>query len=393
MRSMVNIFYVSLCLFLCSCASTQIKNMEGNIHQELYEDEARLWKRADEFEEIITESGFLYRDEQLSLYVNDVLNKVMGALAQRNNYRLKVYVINDPLFNAFCLPNGSIYIHTSILANLDNEAQLATILGHEATHFLHRHALREFRSLINKSAFLSSLQVTCAGASGIVGASGDLAGLLSQFCVIGSLYGYSRDIEREADKNAFELITEAGYDPYEAKKAMENMYEATKDDKIKVPYFYHTHPKIKERIENYKIFIEEYYKNTPQAKEGIKNAQKYNAMIKNLLLDNAELTMKRDSIKVARRQLERYHTLYPDDFKCLYLSGKLYLQEGNQDKAEGELKKSIELNPDFAENYNALGLIYYKKGENAKANVAFHKYLQLKPDAADADYIRGYLNE
>ncbi|OGX17721.1 MAG: hypothetical protein A2Y00_04565 [Omnitrophica WOR_2 bacterium GWF2_43_52] len=388
------ILYFSLCLFLSSCASTEIKNINAHDSLEKYEDEARLWKRAEEFEEILQASGFLYPDEQLIRYVNDVLEKVMGsAVLPTDNYRLKAYVINDPLFNAFCLPNGSIYIHTSIIANLENEAQLATILGHEATHFLHRHALKEFRSLINKSALMSSLQVTFGAASGVVGVSADLAGLLTQFCVVGSFYGYSRDIEREADKRAFELMTQAGYDPHEAKRVMENMYEAIKDEKVKVPYLYHTHPKTKERIKNYEAFIEEYLKTNPAKNEGLRNTEKYNAMTKNLLLDNTELTMKRDSVKVARRQIERYCKIYPEDFKCLYLSGKLYMQEGNQEKAESEFQKSLALNPEFPESYKEIGLLYYKKKEKEKSDAAFKKYLQLKPEAKDAEYIRGYLHE
>lgn len=387
-------FYSFLCLFMSSCASTEIKNIDATNSLEKYEDEARLWKRAEELDEILQASGFLYPDEQLTQYVNDVLQKVMGGAAlPTNSYHLRAYVVNDPLFNAFCLPNGSIYIHTSILANIESEAQLATILSHEATHFLRRHALREFRSLINKSALMSSLQVTFGAASGVVGVSADVAGLLSQFCVVGSFYGYSRDIEREADKSAFELITQAGYDPYEARRVMENMYEAIKDEKVKVPYLYHTHPKTKERIKNYEVFIEEYLKTNPRKNEGIKNAEKYNLMTKNLLLDNTELTLKRDSVKVARRQLERYCKIYPENFQCLYLSGKLYVQEGDQEKAESQLKKSLALNPEFAESYKEIGLLYYKKKEKERADAAFKKYLQLKPDAKDADYIMGYLDE
>ena len=49
-------------------------------------------------------------------------------------------------------------------------------------------------------------------------ASVDLAKLLTEYSVIGSVYGYNREMEREADRNAFDIIVKAGYDPFEAKK-------------------------------------------------------------------------------------------------------------------------------------------------------------------------------
>ncbi len=57
----------------------------------------------------------------------------------------KVKVVKDPFLNAFALPDGSIYFHTGLLARMENEAQLATVLGHEIAHFINRDSARQLR--------------------------------------------------------------------------------------------------------------------------------------------------------------------------------------------------------------------------------------------------------
>jgi predicted Zn-dependent protease len=353
------------------------------------EDEARMWKRADELEEILNNSGFIYYDEGLTRYINDVLHNLVGDLEKSNNVTLRAYVIKDPFFNAFCLPNGAIYIHTSILAHTENEAQLAMVLGHEATHFFHRDSLKNFRSIINKTAFLSFWTVTTAGA----GAYGDLARLVVSYTVVGSVYGYAREIERDADETALNIIINAGYDPKEAKRFLENMYEATKDDKVKVPYFYHTHPRTKARIRIIDGLIGKLSEETSDTIEGIKNAEGYIRITKNVLLDNAELDMKRSNFTSMRRQIERYINVYGEDFKGCYLLGRLDVLESKTEEAKYKFQKSITLNAQYPDSHRELGMLYYKKGDKKEASILFSKYLQLKPDANDADYIRRYLDE
>ena len=384
-------------MLFSACASTHISNMNTNVSFKIHDDEARMWKRAQELEDVLNASGFVYNDEQLTNYVNEILHKLIGDYERANNVKLRAVILRDPLFNAFCLPNGTIYVHTSILANADNEAQLAALLGHESGHFLNRHQLKQFRSIVNKSAFFYSMQLALTGASGAVGAdyssSVDLARLLAEYTIIGSVFGYSREMEREADKFAFDIIVKKGYDPVEAKKFMENLYEATKDEKQKVPYFYHTHPRAKERIRNYDFFIKNLKSDKTVSVGNLKNTDKYNSMVKNVLLDNCELDMKRNNFKSAKKQVERYNSLCSKDARAYFILGKIYFLEGNKDEAEKELSKAINCNPSYPETYKTLGMICLKKDDKSQAKKHFEKYLQLNPNALDIDYIRRYLNE
>ena len=389
---------LGLCLSISACASTKVCKIERTGNFKIEADEARMWKRAEELQEVLNKSGYIYHDDKLTEYVNDVLHKLIGDYEKNNNVKLRVYIIKDPYFNAFCLPNGAIYIHSSILANADNEAQLATLLGHEATHFLHRHLLIEKRSLINKSAFISVWDVTLASAAGAVGVYGDaasLARLLGDYCVLGSIFGYSRELERDADRNAFELVKKAGYPYSETKKFMENLYEATKDEKKKPPYFYSSHPETRERIKTYQHLIMELSKDGEE--KVLPNVGYgdllYNKMTKNVLLDNIELELKRNNMKVAKKQIEKYNKLSPNNSRAYCLLGQACIMEDDKEGAEKALMASIGFEPSYAESHKFLGLLYYKKEEKEKARVEFETYLRLKPNAKDAEYIRGYLNE
>src|SRR2546427_10139886 len=114
-------------------------------------DERRLWDQAKDEERKLRDKATLYQDPLLE----DYLNQVAGRLAPpevkgQEAIRLRVYAIKDPTLNAFTFPTGSIYVHTGLLARLENQAQLGIVLGHEMTHATHRHALEFERSARNK---------------------------------------------------------------------------------------------------------------------------------------------------------------------------------------------------------------------------------------------------
>ncbi len=374
-----------LCSLTSSCASTRIGNMSKDGSFVIENDEARMWKRAEELREALDKSGFIYQDNALEAYINEVLHKLTGLYEAANKVFLKAYILRDPFFNAFCLPDGTIYLHTSMLANAENEAQLATLLAHEAQHFLKRHSLKEFRSGINKSAFLCSLTI----------ATGGVGALLGQYCIVGSCYGYSRELEREADNGAFEMVTNAGYPYEEPKKFMENLYEVTKDDKDRTPYFYSTHPKTKERIKNFEELIKMYEQGV-EAKGHSKTIEKdehYNNLVRQLLLDNADLEIRANKLQQARRHMERYNSFWPTDPDGYYIMGKTYLMENQRVDAEKFFQKALEIDPKFADAHRDLGMLYLKNKQNDKAKNEFKLYLTLKPDASDAAYIEWYVNE
>ena len=132
-------------------------------------------------------------------------------------------VLREPMVNAFALPNGSIYITTGLLALLENEAQLAGILGHEAAHIYERHPYFENRSLRKKTV---ASEIIAAAAVLVPGGYGSwlaaaAAGNVSTLLLVESVYGYSRELESQADRDGLAAMTVAGYNPHAMAVAFE----------------------------------------------------------------------------------------------------------------------------------------------------------------------------
>src|SRR5215475_3767824 len=75
--------------------------------------------------------GLIYREPELNAYVDRVGRSLINADEQMENVVWRFRVFRDPSVNAFALPNGSIYVHTGLLALMENEAQLAGVMAHE----------------------------------------------------------------------------------------------------------------------------------------------------------------------------------------------------------------------------------------------------------------------
>ena len=143
-------FLLVVISLLAGCAATNLPPITSTEYKQ-FPDEKRLWAEAEQEEQQLADSGLILEDPELTAYLNQVAMKVLPEEAKKK-IDFQVYIIKDPYCNAFSFANGKLYVHTGILARLGNEAQLATVLGHEMAHVTQRHMLREIRSARNKAA-------------------------------------------------------------------------------------------------------------------------------------------------------------------------------------------------------------------------------------------------
>ncbi len=369
------------------CASTSLPPVSKDVKFE--EDEKRLWLRSEEEQKVLNKSGLIYKDEELESYLNEVARKIQPPEVFAH-VPFKIIVIKNHLLNAFAFPNGVIYVHTGILARMDNEAQLATLLAHEMTHATHRHTVKQFRDMKNKSAFLATMQVTLGSmGSGM----GDLATLLGSLGTLAAVTGYSRELEAEADTEGLKLVCAAGYDPKEASKLFMHLKREVEEEQIKEPFFFGSHPRLQERIENYERLLETQYRD---CKNGVQNQEVFLKKITKVILENALLDLKAGRFAVAQRGIEKYLTLSPHDAKAYYLLGEIFRQKGEKDdieKAQTYYQKAIALNPYYPEPHKGLGLIYFKQRELLRAKKALELYLSLSGNPLDRAYIEEYIKQ
>jgi len=376
--------FLFLCLLGAGCATTHLPPVTQGITFE--EDEQRLWLRSEEEERALQRSGVLYRDEALENYLNGVAKKLVPGQTFEP-VPFKVFVIKNPLLNAFCYPNGQIYVHTGLLARMDNEAQLATLLAHEMTHATHRHLVKQFRDVKNKTAFLATLGVMTAP----FGPVGSLAYALGGIGTVASVTGYSREHEKEADVEGFHLMTNAGYDPEEAPKLFVHLKKDLEEEKRKEPFFFGTHPRIQERIDNYQVLLESRVKTNGQ---GIRNSEGFLNRMGEVILENAQLDLKAGRFKTAQSGAEKYLKIQPGDARGHCLLGDICRQRGEKDdlnSAKEHYQRAISSDSTYPPSYKGLGLIYYKLGDATRAQQFLERYLSVCPEAVDRGYIQDYV--
>lgn len=372
---------------LAGCASTSLPPVTQDFRFE--EDEKRLWLRSEEEQKVLNRSGLIYRDEELETYLHEVAKNLL-PIETFNHIPFKVFVIKNHLLNAFIYPNGALYIHTGILAKMDNEAQLATLLAHEMTHATHRHLIKRFRDIKNTTAFLSTVAVTLGGVGGGIG---DLTVLIGALGTLAAVSGYSRELETEADMEGLKLLVKAGYDSNEAPKFFSYLKKESEDEKKKEPFFFGTHPRLQERVENYEHFLKKQDQDRPG---GMQNSEIFLQKIHRVILDNSRLDLKAGRFEKAERGVQKYLAIKPSDPKAYCLLGEIHRQKaekGDLEKAKAHYEKAISIDPSYPDSHRGMGFIHYKQGEKILAKKYLEQYLLLSSEATDRAYIQEYIKQ
>lgn len=361
-------------LLLAGCNTLPVRSISSASDAKAANDEeGRIWVAANDFDLALAKQGALYADELLQAYVQSVGDKLFPEFQGVVRY----HVLDSPDLNAFALGNGSIYINTGMLARLDNEAQLATILAHEVTHFKEQHNLKNRRN-VNASA-TAGLGITLL--TGIP--------LSGQLFTSTAISGYSQELEREADVFGHARLVAKGYAPAESVKTFEHLLAEVKALDIQQPFFFSSHPRLEERIASFRELNEKagrssdvtgstrYLTNTRKPRDEI--LQRY-------------LDMRQDKILILMLEGAANHSRYPEYWP--YFLGEAYRhrgQEGDLERAAQAYQQAVALAPDYAATYRALGILQMRQ-ERAEAALAnFQRYLELHPSAEDSGYIAQYI--
>ena len=382
---MLSSFLFSLGLLANSCATppeSHVSRMSDQMRANKVE--IMLWQKSVQAQRAIERNGLIYPDQVLENYLNEIVARLQ-AQSSPVDLAIRVKVIKDADLNAFAYPNGMIYIHTGLLARMDNEAQLAAVLAHEMTHCIRRHALRTYRRYKDQPALLRRVQHTLSKTriARLAGFSGTMA----------AMSGYINELEAEADLMGLELMVKAGYDTGEALSLCDRMIAELEQEGNEGSFFFGSHLNARQRIENLQNLSTSGYTNKGSR---IKNSELFLAKLNTLFLDNALLDIRQGRYEAAIQSVDKYLQVKPDDTRAYFLLGEIYRQRGQADDALNAIKfynQAIFLDPTYAEPHKAIGLIHYKKGQRTLAKRFFESCLQLSPDSPDKAYIQAYLKQ
>jgi len=360
------------------------------------EQRERIEFETRRFESQIEHSTILFDDPELNAYLQEITDRMFPDMIGK----LRVRTFRDPEFNAFAVATGGIYFHTGTLLRLDDEAQLASVLGHEGTHVTADHMYRHIKSA--KSASGITLF------TGMVAAGFGIPPVLVQIVGLSSMAGFSRAYERESDKGGFDRMVAVGYDARGGAEAFGRLErELLARHASQGPYFFASHPNVKDRVET----LTEFGGAAPPP--GERNVERYRAVTLRARMNALEQIHRSGNGQVLVFLLEdeklidtlpsEAHYYLAEGFRLRSIKAK---KQSKDDRSEQEIEaqraadaaraaveyqRTIELVPDFAPTYEALAMHHYRAGEKARALELFRRYVELTPDPKKTGYARQYI--
>lgn len=252
-------------MFLASCATVPLS---GRKQLSLVSDTQIQLQAANSYKEFLSSSSTkVLTGTSNAALVKKVGNKIAAAvnqylssqgLASQYNFNWEFNLVESSDVNAWCMPGGKVAIYTGILPFTQNEAGLATVMGHEIAHAIARHSMEQMSNQYAMQVGASVLGVATSGKSNLFNTVVNNAyGIGGQLAML----KYSRGNETEADQLGLMFMAMAGYNPQTAVSFWERM--ASAKAKSATPEFLSTHPSDARRITEIQKLIPQalqYYK-------------------------------------------------------------------------------------------------------------------------------------
>lgn len=189
-------------------------------------------------EEAVAQSGGRYVNPPAERYIEELGQRLVSN-SRNKEFGYKFGIVKTDKPNAFALPNGSLYVTLGLLRLLRTEAQLANVMGHEVSHVMARHSLKQLETNLGVTGVISLYNLLTKGGK-------DKESQQFVFDVITN--GYSRSNESQADDLGQHLAFESGWDPQGMIDVMHIFSVLEKDSPRGVEAYTRSHPYATERI-------------------------------------------------------------------------------------------------------------------------------------------------
>lgn len=397
------------CLLACTvgCATPKIPSLtssEAKYGQT--EEEKRLLARAKELDQELDRKGMLLETPALLNYVRSIGQPLVPKEAA-GIVDFKFHILRSPVVNAFALPNGSIYLSVGLFARLENEAELAQVMGHEIAHVVLRHGLKVYET--NRANIVAAhiADLFLFGTS------------IAYLPYLASVASYSREQEEEADQSGLRAIAARGYSPDAAIHVFDRIQEVKHGEALEGSW-YSSHPSNKHRADALKEMVRTGAIAQQEPKSGnpsywefvgqliIENIQlKLNARQYELALDaaNRSLAQNPKSAQFHLYKGEAYRHMADDPKGAAREHGWIYGKTFNDklvaefearrsefyQSAEDAYRQALTLDSRLAMAGRGLGLVNLGRGENDAALERLTAYLAQNTNISDREYISNLL--
>lgn len=383
---------------------TEFEDVLGHDYEPVDDDERGLWHACDRLERDLADSSLVLDAPDLQAYVVGVVEKLTDATAED----FRIYLVRDPTFNASMAPNGLMIVHTGLLARVQDEAQLASILGHESGHYYCRHTVERWRSLRLRSAvtaFVGAGASVAGGVASIQGYNGqswlDIANAINLSIVL-SMFSFSRGQESEADAYGIARLAHAGYATTSAAAIWQQLIEErqasaamrNKGYKDRSRSLMSTHPPNEERMRDLRDTAEALERDAAVA-EGKTGRERWLKARQPHLAALLDEQVKLNDPGASLYLIDR-HAADGWTGELHYYQGEAYRLRGaagDADLAASAYAAAVAFDDAPAEAWRARGYALLKQRHRDDGRAALTRYLELKPDAPDAAMVRHTLSQ
>lgn len=315
-----------------------------------------------------TQGGQFYLDPDLTVYVREVGQK-LARVSDRPDLPYEFVVLNSSVPNAWALPGGKIAINRGLLTELEDEAQLASVLGHEIVHAAARHSVQRMQQGMLISAGVAGL--------GFALSDNEWAGLLMGGAALGAQIiqaQYSQGDELESDRYGIEYMVEAGYDPQAAVELQELFVKLSEGRQSSfIDGLFASHPPSQKRVEENRKLVQKYgaggYRGKDVYDRKLAKARKlepaYDAH------DEALKLAREGDMEAALAKINEAIRIEPDEALFYALRGRIYEAQENTARAEADFEKAVSLYPEMFSYRlrNGLNALALNKLDKARDNL------------------------
>ena len=338
-------------------------------------------------------------DAQANAYVNQIGRKLVATLTPADtvfpDMPFNFHVVNAVYVNAYAFPDGTIAITRGMLAELENEAQLAAVLGHEIAHVNCGHTA----SAMSKSTVYDML---VSGTQGYLASQGsswaDLAGTAGQLGSAVVLASYSRAQEREADEGGMLYMVRAGYDPQGMVDLQRLLVRLSGANPSALQQMFSTHPMSTERLQTAQERARTQYagKNS-----GVVNRDAYLAATATIRKNKeafksfaaAEAQLAQKQYAAAKASAEQGLRLAPNDYVGLMLVAQAHQKAGNPAAAQQAAALAARLHPSGARAQSVLAQCALQRKDYAVALQHLSAFERQVPGDASTAFYKGLAYE
>ena len=331
-----------------------------------------------------SQGGQLVSDPELVRYVQQVGQKVAGVGDRDLPYEF--VVLNNGVPNAWALPGGKIAINRGLLTELNSEAELAAVLGHEVVHAAAKHGANS----IQRGMILQG--VVTAAAIGAAVSESEYGNYVVGGAQLGSQListKYGRNAELESDYYGTQYMARAGYDPTAAVSLQQTFVRLSEGRETSfIDGLFASHPPSPERVARNRLTVEELGNPGGEiGEERYKKAMAYltsnSTAYKNFdhalsLYAKGEFDKAQGNVVTALKQI-------PAEPRLHGLLGNIYYQKKQYDAAEAAYARAIDIDNNYFEYHLGRGLVQSKKGNKALAKQYLERANSLLPTAVASE--------